>query len=81
MSDLKMSVWSALFVPAGTPAAVQQPLNTAVRHSLESPESVTTRQRTGSLTKSFTLEEARRFVTAEIGRWSRFVKDSGVKLG
>lgn len=80
MSDLEMSVWSALFVPAGTPAAVQQRLNTAVRHSLDSPESVTTRQRTGSLTMSFTLEEARRFVTAEIDRWSRFVKDSGVKL-
>jgi tripartite-type tricarboxylate transporter receptor subunit TctC len=80
MTDLEISAWSALFVPAGTPAAVQQRLNAAVRRSIDSPESVATRQRTGSLAMPFSLEEARRFVAAEIERWARFVKDSGVKL-
>ena len=80
MTDLEISAWSALFVPAGTPAAVQQRLNAAVRRSIDSPESVATRQRTGSLAMPFSLEEGRRFVAAEIERWARFVKDSGVKL-
>ena len=80
MSDLEISAWSALFVPAGTPAAVQQKLNAIVRRSTDAPESVATRQRTGSLAMQFSLEESRRFVAGEIERWGRFVKDSGVKL-
>lgn len=80
MSDLEISAWSAVFVPAGTPASVQQRLNAVIRRSTESPESVASRQRTGSLPMPYTLEEARRFVSGEIERWARFVKESGVKL-
>lgn len=80
MADLEISAWSAVFVPAGTPAAVQQRLNAVVRRSTESPESVASRQRTGSLAMGYTLDEARRFIAGEIERWARFVKESGVKL-
>ena len=80
LSDLEISAWSAVFVPAGTPASVQQRLNAVIRRSTESPESVASRQRTGSLPMPYTLEEARRFVSGEIERWARFVKESGVKL-
>lgn len=80
MADLEISAWSAVFVPSGTPLAVQQKLNAVVRRSTESAESVASRQRTGSLALPFTLEEARRFVAGEIERWARFVKESGVKL-
>lgn len=80
MTDLEISAWSAVFAPAGTPAAVMQKLNAAVRRSTESAESVATRQRTGSLAMPYTLEEARRFVAGEIERWARFVKDTGIKL-
>jgi tripartite-type tricarboxylate transporter receptor subunit TctC len=80
MTDLQISAWSAVFVPAGTPQGVQQKLNAAVRRSTESAESVATRQRTGSLAMVYSLEEAKRFVNGEIERWARFVKDSGVKL-
>ena len=80
LPDLEISAWSAVFVPAGTPAAVQQKLNAVVRRSTESAESVASRQRTGALAMPFTLDEARRFVTGEIDRWARFVKESGVKL-
>lgn len=80
MLDLELSAWSAVFVPSGTPAAVQQKLNAVVRRSTESAESVASRQRTGSLAMAYTLEEARRFVASEIERWARFVKESGVRL-
>lgn len=80
LTDLEISAWSAVFVPAGTPASVQQKLNAVVRRSTESAESVASRQRTGSLPMPYTLEEARRFVSGEIERWARFVKESGVKL-
>lgn len=80
MADLEISAWSAVFVPAGTPAPVQQRLNAVIRRSTESPESVASRQRTGSLALTYSLDEARRFVSGEIERWARFVKESGVKL-
>jgi len=80
MVDLEISAWSALFAPAGTPAAVQQKLNAAARRAAELPEAVVARQRSGSLPMVLTLEEGRRFVAAEIERWARLVKDSGVKL-
>lgn len=67
-------------MPAGTPVAVQERLNTVIRRSTESPESVASRQRTGSLAMSYTLAEAQRFVSNEIERWARFVRESGVKL-
>ena len=69
-----------MFAPAGTPVAIQQRLNAVIRRSTESPESVSSRQRTGALALNYTLEEARRFVSAEIDRWSRFVKESGVTV-
>jgi tripartite-type tricarboxylate transporter receptor subunit TctC len=80
MPDLEISAWSAVFVPAGTPMSVQQKLNAVIRRSTASPESVASRQRSGSLPMPYTLEEASRFVSGEIERWARFVKESGVKL-
>lgn len=79
MADLEISAWSALFAPAGTPAAVLQKLNAAARRSAELPEAVAARQRSGSLALVLTLDEGRRFVATEIERWARLVKDSGVK--
>lgn len=80
MADLEISAWSALFAPTGTPSAVLQKLNAAARRSAELPEAVAARQRSGSLPLVMTLDEGRRFVAAEIDRWARLVKDSGVKL-
>lgn len=80
IADLEISAWSAVFVPAGTPAAIQQRLNAVIRRSTETPEAVATRQRTGSLALNYSLDDARRFVNGEIDRWARFVKESGVKL-
>lgn len=80
MADMEFSAWSAVFAPAGTPTAVMQKLNSVVRRSTESPESVAARQRSGSLAMAYTLDEGQRFVAGEIERWARFVKESGVKL-
>ena len=80
IQDLEISAWSAVFVPASTPLAIRQKLNAVVRRSTESPESIASRQRTGALALTYTLDEAQRFVSGEIDRWARFVKESGVKL-
>jgi tripartite-type tricarboxylate transporter receptor subunit TctC len=79
MTDLEISAWSAVFVPAGTPAAVRQKLSDAVRRAADAPEAVASRQRTGGLALVLSQEEGRRFIDAEISRWARLVKESGVK--
>lgn len=80
LTDLELSAWSAVFAPAGTPESIKLTLNEAIRRAAASPESVATRQRTGSLALILTPEEGRRFITAEIDRWARFVKETGLKI-
>ncbi|MCY1552186.1 Tripartite tricarboxylate transporter family receptor [compost metagenome] len=79
MADFELAGWTAVFVPAGTPAPVAEMLNAAVRKSLASPESVQLRASNGTQPLAFTLEESRRFAKEEIARWARYVKNSGVK--
>ncbi|MFM1988266.1 MAG: hypothetical protein RJA99_1223 [Pseudomonadota bacterium] len=79
MSDLEISAWSAVFVPAGTPPAVRQKLADAVRRAADAHEAVAARQRTGALALVLSQEDGRRFIEAEIARWARLVRDSGVK--
>lgn len=78
--DLELSAWSALFVPAGTPAAIQKKLNDAVRIAIRSAESMEFQRRTGSLPLDLNLDDSRQFVASEINRWARFVRESGIRL-
>ena len=71
--------WSAVFVPAGTPAAIADKLNAAIRKANDAPEAVRLRERTGGVAMNFSLAEARQFVADEITRWAQFVELSGVK--
>ena len=78
-ADFEITAWSAVFAPAGTPPAIIEKLNAVIRKSADSPESVQTRQRSGSAALTLTVAEARRFVESEQQRWARYVKDTGVK--
>ncbi len=75
----EFTAWTAAFAPAGTPAAVLERLNAAIRKAQDSPDSVAARQRSGSLSLNFNLAERRPFTQDEVHRWARHVKDSGVK--
>lgn len=79
MPDFEFTAWLAVYAPAGTPPAVLEKLNAAVRKSVNMPEAVQARTRAGSITLSQSVEEARRFAAEEVARWARYVKDSGVK--
>jgi tripartite-type tricarboxylate transporter receptor subunit TctC len=77
--DFEITAWTAVFTPAGTPAAIVEKLNAAIRKSSESPESVASRTRSGSFAINLDVAEARRFAANELDRWARYVRDSGVK--
>jgi tripartite-type tricarboxylate transporter receptor subunit TctC len=78
-ADFEITAWTAVFAPAGTPAAIVEKLNAAIRKSADSPESVASRTRSGAFAINLDVAEARRFAANELARWARYVKDSGVK--
>jgi tripartite-type tricarboxylate transporter receptor subunit TctC len=78
-ADFEITAWTAVFAPAGTPAPIIEKLNVLIRKSSDSPESVQSRARSGSVAMPFNVAEAQRFVSNEVARWARYVKDSGVK--
>lgn len=78
-ADFEITAWTAVFAPAGTPVAIVEKLNAAIRKSADSPESVASRTRSGSFAINLDVPEARRFAANEVARWARYVKDSGVK--
>lgn len=79
LSGFEITGWSMVFAPTGTPPAVVEKLNGVIRKSVQSPESVQRRQRTGGLALDLNVDDARRFVDTEIARWAHFVEFSGVK--
>jgi tripartite-type tricarboxylate transporter receptor subunit TctC len=79
IADFEFLSWNTIFVPAGTPEAVIRRLNEAARHMLSLEEWEKQRIASSGLKVSGELEESRAFVAAEIARWERYVRETGVK--
>ncbi len=79
IADFDFLSWNGIFVPAGTPAEIVGKLNEVVRHLLTTPEWESLRLSTAGLKVSGELKEAQDFVTTEIAKWERYVRESGVK--
>jgi tripartite-type tricarboxylate transporter receptor subunit TctC len=72
-----ISIWHGLYAPRGTPAAVVQALNAALRSALRDPAFVDRMQALGAEVVDddrLTPEGHRRFVAAEIERWGRALR-------
>jgi tripartite-type tricarboxylate transporter receptor subunit TctC len=73
--------WNGVFVPHGTQAAVVQKLNTALNAALKSPE---VQQRFAQLnidSRPNTPEEFKTFVSEQMEKWAKIVKDANIRLG
>jgi tripartite-type tricarboxylate transporter receptor subunit TctC len=79
IADFDFLSWNALFVPAGTSKEIVAKLNEAARHMLASAEWERQRMATTGIKVSGDLKESHDFVAAEITKWERYVKESGVK--
>lgn len=71
--------WIAMFAPAGTPAPVLEKLHPAIQKAITSPETKQFLERSGSVAKTMSLAESRRFAATEVTRWARYIKESNVK--
>jgi tripartite-type tricarboxylate transporter receptor subunit TctC len=72
-------VWNGLFVPAGTPPAVIQVLHREVVRAYNAPDVKEQVARTGSEVAADTPEVFAAFVRAENAKWSKVIRDAGIK--
>ncbi len=73
------STWYSVLAPAGTPRAIIDRLNAASRTALSTPEMKALAIQQGVELTPCTPEEFGTFIQAEVDRWAKVVKDTGVK--
>ena len=75
-----VSIWHGLYAPKGTPAAVQERLNTALKAALKDPEFIKRQEALGAVVVSDARvgpAEHKKFVAAEIDKWGAVIKAAG----
>ncbi len=75
----EVSTWYALFAPKGTPDEVITRITAELKKALASPLIVETWGKNGSPIPNVYGAEFGKFVTSEISRWGKVVKEAGVK--
>jgi tripartite-type tricarboxylate transporter receptor subunit TctC len=73
--------WFGLVAPAGTPAQTVDTLNAAVRRVLADPAVISRFRAVGVNLVGDSPSEFRRFIQAEVGKWGKIIKATGLKLG
>ena len=79
MPGLSITNWTALLVPAGTPPEIVARIQADAAKGLRSPQMTAKVQEQGFEVIGSTSAEAQAFVGAEIERWSKVVRDAGLK--
>jgi tripartite-type tricarboxylate transporter receptor subunit TctC len=80
LPDLEdMSVWLGLVAPKGTPAPIINKIQKKVAQILSDPATREKSERTGAFPFTSTPEQFGRFIREEADRWSRVLKETGIK--
>jgi tripartite-type tricarboxylate transporter receptor subunit TctC len=77
--DLKVSFWSGLLAPAGTPAAVVQRLQEEVARVMDMPDVKKRFSAMSVVPASNTPQEFSRLIAAEIALWRQAAQDNNIK--
>jgi tripartite-type tricarboxylate transporter receptor subunit TctC len=80
VADYDASVWLALLAPAGTPPEVVARLNTEVAKLMATADTRKALFDAGVEAVSSSPEEMTAYMTQELARWGKLVKDIGVKI-
>jgi tripartite-type tricarboxylate transporter receptor subunit TctC len=79
--ELVMSTWFGLAMPAGTPRAIVDRVNGEVMKVLRQPEVVEKLQSMGiDPAKPNTPQDFGNFMRDDVARWSKVVKEAGIRL-
>ena len=82
LKGVEVKVWHGIYAPKGTPPAVIDKLNGALRASLKDPAVAARLQELGAVivpADKQTPEGLRTWLAAEIDKWSPIIKEAGVK--
>ena len=72
--------WSGIMVPAGTPKAIVERLNAEINKLLARPETKTTWDKQGAETMTMTPAAFEAHLRADLEKWTKVVKQAGIKL-
>jgi tripartite-type tricarboxylate transporter receptor subunit TctC len=79
VTNFDMDSWAGVFVTAGTPAEIVARLNAELRKIIDTPEIKAKIATVGFEAFSSTPEEFDEFVKAQLVKWTRMVKESGIE--
>ena len=81
LKGFEVTVWHGLYAPKGTPADVLTKLNGALKVALKDPDFIKKQEGLGAVVvndKRVEPAEHKKFVAAEIAKWSPIIKAAGV---
>ncbi len=81
LKDFQVTIFHGLYAPKGTPADVQKKLNDALKVALKDPDFIKKQEGLGAVVvtdKRIEPAEHKKFVAAEIAKWSPIIKAAGV---
>ena len=81
LKGFEVVVWQGLYAPKGTPTEVVVKLNSALKAALKDADFIKKQEGLGAIVvtgKRLDVDEHKRFVAAEIARWSPVIKAAGV---
>lgn len=80
LKGFKVSIWHGLYAPRGTPKAVLDTINSALRAALKDPEFIKRQEALGAVVitdNRVNPGEHKKFVEAEINKWGPVIKAAG----
>jgi tripartite-type tricarboxylate transporter receptor subunit TctC len=81
LKGFEVVVWQGLYAPKGTPTEVVVKLNSALKAALKDADFIKKQEGLGAIVvtgKRLDVDEHKKFVAAEIARWSPVIKAAGV---
>ena len=79
LPGIEALVWNGIFVPAGTPRPVIQVLHREIVKAYNAPDVKSQVESSGSSVVGDTPEEFAAFVTSESAKWSKVVREAGIR--
>jgi len=73
------TLWSGIFVPHGTPAAIVTRLNTEINKVLNEPDTRKKLADLGAEVEPMSIDQTKKFVQDESNKYLSIIKETGVK--
>jgi tripartite-type tricarboxylate transporter receptor subunit TctC len=80
LKGYEVSTWYAIFAPKGTPQPIVDQLTAELRKAFDADVIKEAWKKNGSPTPTLVGAEFGKFVSSEVARWGKVVKDAGIKI-